>query len=185
MGNFFTNYGYVDVYQFLMSFSKKESWLLLGLDNAGKTSALYTMHLEKPTEYTMPTIGFNIEHIKVGNMSVEAWDLGGQQAQRAQWDHYYEQATAIIYVIDSLDRNRFDESSRELQALMNHRKLRDLPFLILANKQDLPNSAKKNEIIEKFELESKFWAKWHVVECCARKNQRLQIGLEWLKDELY
>ena len=185
MGNFWSGSGdiYGDIYEFLKSFTKREQWMILGLDNAGKTSVLYSFQLDEPMEYTMPTIGYNVEKINVGDVTVETWDLGGQQSQRAQWSHYFEQSTAIIYVIDSLDRHRFDESSRELRTLMNNKHLCSLPFLILANKQDLPNSADKKEIIESFHLPT--WVNWHVVECCATKNRRLQLGLEWLKNELY
>ncbi len=42
------------------SFKRDSGILILGLDNAGKTAVLYTLKLEEPVEYTMPTLGFNL-----------------------------------------------------------------------------------------------------------------------------
>ena len=60
-------------------FGKKEARvLILGLDNAGKTTLLYRLHSPQAVVRTAPTIGFNVETITVGNISMQAWDLGGQ-----------------------------------------------------------------------------------------------------------
>ena len=42
-----------------------------------------------------------------------------------------------IYVIDSADRKRFEETGQELQELLSEEKLIGVPLLIFANKQDL------------------------------------------------
>ena len=55
---------------FFSSFKKKESRILmLGLDNAGKTTMLYKL---KSGEYqlSMPTIGFNVETLE--NSKIES-----------------------------------------------------------------------------------------------------------------
>lgn len=50
--------------------------LLLGLDNAGKTSILFQMR-DKEFKETVPTVGLNIEHILYKNYSLTMWDVGG------------------------------------------------------------------------------------------------------------
>lgn len=50
--------------------------LLLGLDNAGKTSLLFQMR-DKEFRVTVPTIGLNIEHIDYKRYSLTFWDVGG------------------------------------------------------------------------------------------------------------
>ncbi|KAF8002471.1 hypothetical protein HF325_003436 [Metschnikowia pulcherrima] len=42
--------------------------LMLGLDNAGKTTILYKLKLGK-TSKTVPTVGFNVETVKHRNVS--------------------------------------------------------------------------------------------------------------------
>ena len=63
----------------------------------------------------MPTQGFNVKTLKVGNLKFNVWDLGGQSAIRQHWRNYYENLDCIIYVIDSADRTRMEECGEELQ----------------------------------------------------------------------
>lgn len=50
---------------------------MIGLDNAGKTTILYKMKLNEVVT-TIPTIGFNVDEIKVKNLTMTVWDVGGQ-----------------------------------------------------------------------------------------------------------
>ena len=165
-------------------FRRETGILILGLDNAGKTATLYSLHLGEAIEYCVPTIGFNVEQVNVGKLDISMWDVGGQNRFRNLWPHYFAQADGIAFVIDSADTDRHDEVKEELHALMSHKELNGKPFLILANKQDLPNARSRNELIELLQLETVDWTPWHVVECCATKNQRAKIGFEWLADHL-
>lgn len=57
--------------------------LILGLDNAGKTTILY--HLKSPGQEltsTIPTIGFNVETLHYKSIKFQVWDLGGQTSIR-------------------------------------------------------------------------------------------------------
>ena len=51
--------------------------LMVGLDNAGKTTILYKFRLNE-TVSTVPTIGFNVETVKYKNIAFTVWDIGGQ-----------------------------------------------------------------------------------------------------------
>jgi ADP-ribosylation factor-like protein 1 len=55
----------------------------------------------------------------------------------------------IIWIVDSQDDQRFDESFNEFQNVLNDDNLAggDLPILIYANKQDLPGAAKPEKVI--------------------------------------
>ena len=48
---------------------------MLGLDSAGKTTALYQMKLGE-TISTIPTIGFNVEEVQYKNINFTVWDVG-------------------------------------------------------------------------------------------------------------
>jgi GTPase SAR1 family protein len=50
--------------------------LLLGLDNAGKTSILFHMR-DSSFKETVPTVGLNIEHLVYKRYSMTFWDVGG------------------------------------------------------------------------------------------------------------
>ena len=43
---------------------------------------------------------------------------------------------AIIYVVDSNDRERMDESKNELSRMLAEDELQGIPLLVFANKQD-------------------------------------------------
>ena len=83
--------------------------------------------------------------------------------QRALWSRYYQQHTdAFIYVIDSGDRERIDESRENLRQMCNNELTKTCPLLVLANKQDLPDAMDATEITEKLQLarlEDREWCK--------------------------
>lgn len=62
--------------------------VMVGLDNAGKTTILY-QYLMNEVVHTSPTIGSNVEEVVWKNIHFIMWDLGGQQSLRAAWSTYY------------------------------------------------------------------------------------------------
>jgi ADP-ribosylation factor related protein 1 len=40
---------------------------------------------------------------------LQFWDLGGQRGIRSIWHRYYDDAHAVVYVIDAQDRERLSE----------------------------------------------------------------------------
>ncbi|KYQ90836.1 ARF-like protein [Tieghemostelium lacteum] len=128
-------------------FQKSEYFILiLGLDGAGKTTLLEAIK----TRYTkipglspsniIPTVGLNIGKILYEGVKLVFWDLGGQLQLRSIWDKYYADVHAVIYIVDSSDKERFKESKDELEMIIGHDKLKDVPILLFFNKQDLPNA---------------------------------------------
>merc|ERR1712053_21971 len=92
-------------------FAKRQMRILMvGLDAAGKTTILYKLKLGEIVT-TIPTIGFNVETVEYRNISFTVWDVGGQDKIRPLWRHYYQNTQGIIFVVDSNDRDRIDESN--------------------------------------------------------------------------
>ena len=77
---------------------------------------------------------------------LNVWDIGGQKSIRPYWRNYYDQTDALIYVIDSADRRRMEESGVELQQLLDEERLSHVPLMVMANKQDLLNALSQDEI---------------------------------------
>eukprot|EP01084_Bolivina_argentea_P273488 465878_1 len=117
---------------------KEQRILMIGLDNAGKTTILYKLKLGEVRE-TVPTIGFNVETVQYKNIAFTVWDCGGQDSIRPLWRHYYRNTQAIIFVIDSNDKERINIVKKEIDKLMNEDELRDALLLLFANKSDLQN----------------------------------------------
>ena len=76
--------------------------LVLGLENAGKTTILKTLSEEDISQIT-PTQGFNIKSLVHEGLKLNVWDIGGQKTIRQYWKYYFENTSAIVYVIDSAD----------------------------------------------------------------------------------
>ena len=72
--------------------------------------------------------------------------LPGQKAIRPYWRNYFDQTDALVYVIDCSDRRRIDETGGELQELLQEERLAGVPLLVFANKQDLLNAMKEDEV---------------------------------------
>ena len=119
--------------------------IIIGLDNAGKTTILYRLHLGE-VEPTVPTVGFNVETVNFKNVKLQVWDLGGQTGLRPYWRCYYQDTNAIVYCIDSADKDRLEVAKQELELMLQEEELKGIPVLIMANKQDLPNAMNEQEI---------------------------------------
>lgn len=149
---------------YLHATSKEEySILLLGLDNAGKTTlleqikAIYNSNPDgtaHPNLKTVPTVGQNVSLIDLPDCYLRIWDVGGQHSLRGLWQSYYSSAHAIVFVIDSTDigdadleklakgngaeedEGRLGECKLVLEDVLQHSDTSGVPVLVLANKQD-------------------------------------------------
>ncbi|KAM6918438.1 ADP-ribosylation factor-like protein 14 [Xenentodon cancila] len=145
--------------------------LLLGLDNAGKSTLLYKLK-HKINVTTVPTIGFNVEMLEARknrkSISVTIWDVGGQARMRHHWYDFHYNTAAVVFVVDSTDQERLDEARRELENTLRSDQLRGRPLILLANKQDVNGALTVTEMKDKFNLRKTcFDRDWFVQPCSA------------------
>jgi len=177
MGNYITSL-------FYKLFGQKDiRILILGLDNAGKTTILYKLQCGEVVS-TIPTIGLNVESVTYKNIKFQVWDLGGQTSIRPYWRCYYANTNAIIYVVDSADPERLTTSRDELQAMLQEEELKDACLLVFANKQDLPGSLSEAQVSEALSLSSLKSRQWSIFKTSAIKGEGLHEGLDWLVNSL-
>ncbi|QLQ81881.1 hypothetical protein HG537_0G01350 [Torulaspora globosa] len=140
------------------NWNRKEQYsiLILGLDNAGKTTFLetlkksYSLHSKELSKIT-PTVGQNVAQVPMDkNCILKFWDVGGQQNLRAMWPEYYPQCHGIIFVVDSTDRSRIGECNDALATVMMDEDIEGVPVLMLANKQDRPDAMEVQDIKQIF-----------------------------------
>ncbi|KAF2764121.1 P-loop containing nucleoside triphosphate hydrolase protein [Teratosphaeria nubilosa] len=146
---------------YLHATSKEEfSVLVLGLDNAGKTTlleqikAIYSHDAQHPNLEIVPTVGQNVSIVDLPDCYLRIWDVGGQHSLRGLWQSYYSSAHAIVFVIDSADvgdadlerlskglqdsemQGRLGECKLALEDVLQNEETEGVPVLVLANKQD-------------------------------------------------
>jgi len=157
--------------------------LMLGLDNAGKTTILKKFNGEDITEIA-PTLGFNIKTLEHRGFQLNIWDVGGQKSLRSYWRNYFESTDGLIWVVDSADRRRIDDCKKELHGLLKEERLLGATLLVFANKQDLPGALSMEEIKQMLELESITTHHWQIVSCSAVTGENLLKGMDWLIDDI-
>ena len=115
MGNYFswilTQLGFNNL-------QKEATLVVVGLDNAGKTTLLTRLVTGKLNSSLPPTKRATDETFHLSGITFNAWDLGGHEAVRHLWSEYSPKAHGIIYMIDATDKRRFVEAGEELELLV-------------------------------------------------------------------
>lgn len=85
--------------------SKACNIVLLGLDNAGKTTLLNLLLTGKFQRFER-TMRARQQVVSVGPVKFNAWDLGGHEAARSSWSDFYLQCGGVVYMVDAADHSR-------------------------------------------------------------------------------
>ena len=119
--------------------------VLLGLDNAGKTTLMHMLRDNILLQH-MPTQKPTMETFTMGRLTFNLFDLGGHTVAQRLWVDYCADAAGIVYLIDAADPARFDESRAALDALLTDGNLAGVPVLILGNKIDAPGACNEDQL---------------------------------------
>uniref|UniRef100_A0A0V0J9Y3 ADP-ribosylation factor-like protein 2 n=1 Tax=Schistocephalus solidus TaxID=70667 RepID=A0A0V0J9Y3_SCHSO len=153
--------------------------LILGLDNAGKTTIVKKFNGEDIATIA-PTLGFTIQTLEYMGYKLNVWDVGGQRSLRSYWRNYFETTDALIWVVDSSDRPRLDDCREELGKLLLEERLVGATLLVLANKQDLAGSLTPTQISEALNLRDITTHHWSIYGCSAVTGENLLQSVSWL-----
>ena len=136
---------------------------------------------------TIPTIGFNVETVRHKGINFTFWDLGGGDKIRPLWKHYYNNTSAIVFLVDSRDRERFPEVRQELREMMEEKELALANHLVLGNKSDLEGALSPGELWDELELADLASEQYKrssggttVLPICATSGQGCRESLDWL-----
>lgn len=123
---------------------------IVGLENAGKTSLTHRLQTGRFKKTQIPTRGLDIETVTVNEQLFQLFDLGGHIKFREMfWKMYVQLSQGIIFVIDSSDPKRMEETSEWFWKCLEWNN--QAPLLILANKTDLEH-IELGELMDKIKL---------------------------------
>ena len=112
------------------------------------------------------------------------------------WKDYFPAVDAIVFLIDSCDRGRFNESKVELDSLLTDEQLSNCPVMVLGNKIDRPGAASEDELRQIFGLYGQTTGKGKVPRselhgrplelfmCSVLKRQGYGEGFRWISQYL-
>ncbi|CAF2667867.1 unnamed protein product [Rotaria sp. Silwood2] len=138
--------------------------VILGLDNAGKTTLLHTLKAD-PLALYVSTLYSNSEELIMGNIKFTAFDLSGGLAQGNMaieyfdlsiffliggrvWKDYFPAVDSIVFLVDATDRRRFAKAKAELDSLLTDEQVANTPFVILGTKSDLRGAVAEERLRE-------------------------------------
>lgn len=167
----------------------KASFLVIGLDNSGKTTLAKVMKGESKNSHgeplnVEPTIGFRVEKVDVtSRLRLSIVDMSGQQCYRDLWETYYEDIQGVLFVVDAADPKRFGEAKEALLNVILHEELKQKPLLLFSNKMDLrgaPSAAKVAQSVGLDDLAHHLSRAWRLQGCSALTGEGVDDGLKWM-----
>ncbi|OEH79160.1 ADP-ribosylation factor family protein [Cyclospora cayetanensis] len=156
--------------------------LILGLDNAGKTTILSpvanaTEELLRFMSWPADRLHLN-EVIQTVPMQIT---VKSSCFCRPYWRCYYPNTQALIYVVDSADVERLPDARQELLLMLEEEELKDVALAIIANKQDLPRALNEGEISMALGLPTLRDRRWSVFSASAVKGEGLDAAMECIR----
>ncbi|QDZ21394.1 ADP-ribosylation factor-like GTPAse [Chloropicon primus] len=188
---------------------KKVKILVVGLDNSGKSTIIQKLKPNAEKKTAVPTVGFNMEEFEKGSLCFNVFDMSGANRYRSLWEKYYNDAEAIVFVVDTADKFRMcvvkvrmaelgmslnrgglaDKTvslplKDELERMLSHAALEKVPILFFANKKDVINAMTPVECAKYLELESIQTRAWQIIHSNGLTGEGLSTGIDWLAQTL-
>ena len=163
--------------------SKSNTILLIGLDDAGKTTLTGRLTQNRLIQAS-PTSQPSKHEVKIGSTLLAITDVGGHRQARRLWRDYMFASARLIFLVDASNRERLPEARHELLSVLKDEDAQQVPMLILANKVDNTETAlSESELIHHLQIDSFLRqenARVKLCMCSIKRNEGFTDGLRWL-----
>lgn len=156
--------------------------VVIGLPAAGKTTLVRAFSGKDTEEETIPTVGTEQTVTKVGNVEFEICDFGG--TCKFLWQSVLPASDVILFVVDSTQSEDIAASERELNDIVSNPDLLQKPILVIANKQDLSEAYREDEIIARLRLSDINSDNIKLFCTSAKKKTNIDVLIRWMVDNL-
>lgn len=164
--------------------------VVLGSSGAGKTTLIRFLERGKPIEEDVRTtlgIDYRTRPIAIDNWEFTLIDIGGQLIyQKTFWSLGINQADAVIYLFDGtikFDSEIFKENLRHFEYMLNLIE-KEIPLLILINKQDLPDCVSADEFSSVVGLDKLSNRSMTFLQTSAKYGDGVENAMMWLIEKL-
>ncbi|XP_017058745.1 ADP-ribosylation factor-like protein 3 [Drosophila ficusphila] len=174
-------YGVVSFFKkFLPLGTQKSCLLILGLDNAGKSTLTDRLAEVFNGDSKDPNKEAHEWILTINNFKVKLWDINGELKNRQMWPNYYQKAKILVFVLDSKDAVRLSEARCVLCDVLMHQELNKAPLLIVSNKKDTSGSLSSATVIDLMGLDRLGDRDWTIKECSMQTGAGVQDILDWI-----
>ena len=159
----------------------------VGLAGAGKTTFIKQLKGDGviQTSYS-PTMGMNLETLKLGELEVLTADMGGQQSFiNSIWEPFVTNSDGVVFVFDSADTTSREQAAKYLRKVLDWTS-KNAILLFLANKMDLEEAADLKTIIADLELSKIIVNRPHsfgIYQTSALEGTNVQEAWSWLAEK--
>lgn len=122
--------------------------LILGLDQSGKSTYLYSLDGTEDLEGYHPTQTLNMFEINRDKIKIRFYDLGGAANLRVKWFDYFTEKDGIFYFVDASNEQKFSESTTEFKRIMDNDFNKECPVFIFLSKTDKATESQIKKIEE-------------------------------------
>lgn len=161
--------------------------LVLGLDNAGKTTIVKSW-MGEDTEAVLPTMGFQIHSMAYAGHTLNIWDIGGQRTLREFWGNYYEKTNVVVWVVDAVYIERLEELAQELRTrVMQQDQVNGVHVMVLVNKMDEIEGGERARVKERVREKLQFMAgeRSQIEMVSGKSGLGLEGCLQWIVSREY
>ncbi len=124
--------------------------IITGPFHAGKSTFIHKVSTKAVSVNRMgTTIALDHGYIEHGGLSVDLFGTPGQERFEFMLDILNKDAFGVLLVVDSTKPETFERAKQMLEHVSRY----NLPFIIAANKQDLPSALKPEEVKERLGLD--------------------------------
>ena len=174
------------------SFSPKTeiSFILIGPENSGKTTALLNLVHPDDKILSVPTADFNSDVTYYKNYTINLLDMSKSLWYRQSEEELHEiliDKDALLFFVDC---TKIREKSYQiqikilLQSFLRVDLDKNFPFIICVNKHDLSPDIDTEEVVKILNLYSLKDRKWYIKGVSAKYKYGIKDCLEWLISSL-
>ena len=166
--------------------------LVLGLEASGKTEFVRKIVASGKSISEIEEAGpsgdrFVIYTTRNGRMTYSFWELGGTDALRPYWRHYYAGAQAVVFVLDcAADRWKHAAAVSELKEIVKDAQLAGIPIVVALTKCETLSAEKLLTFRSELNIDSLFEAAigrdWKVIETSGLSSDGIKQTVAFLAD---